>query len=76
MNNFWLTSLGINDLKSALYEELETALISLTALVENIHNFLDYNKDVDLFFVPRINTVNGLTSDHIKKWSVFTVESI
>jgi hypothetical protein len=37
-------------------------------LVENIHNFLDYNKDVDLFFVPRINTVNGLTSDHIKKW--------
>jgi hypothetical protein len=35
MNNFWLTTLGINDLKSALYEELETALISLTALVEN-----------------------------------------
>jgi hypothetical protein len=37
-------------------------------LVENIHNFLDYNKDVDLFFVPRINTVNGLTAEHIKKW--------
>lgn len=35
MNNFWLTALGINDLESALYEELETALISLTALVEN-----------------------------------------
>jgi len=37
-------------------------------LVENIHTFLDYNKDVDLFFVPRINTVNGLTDEHIKKW--------
>ena len=37
-------------------------------LVENIHSFLDYNKDVDLFFVPRINTVNGLTPEHIQKW--------
>jgi len=37
-------------------------------LVENIHTFLEYNKDVDLFFVPRINTVNGLTAEHIKKW--------
>lgn len=37
-------------------------------LMENIHEFLEYNKDVDLFFVPRINTVDGLTKDHIKKW--------
>jgi hypothetical protein len=37
-------------------------------LVENIHDFLEYNKDVDLFFVPRVNTVNGLTKEHIKKW--------
>jgi hypothetical protein len=37
-------------------------------LIENIHDFLEYNKDVDLFFVARINTVNGLTNEHIKKW--------
>ena len=37
-------------------------------LMENIHEFLEYNKDVDLFFVPRINTVTGLTNQHIKKW--------
>jgi hypothetical protein len=37
-------------------------------IVENIHNLLEYNKDVDLFFVPRINTVAGLTQSHIKKW--------
>jgi hypothetical protein len=37
-------------------------------LVENIHQLLDYNKDVDLFFVPRINTVEGLTDGHVKKW--------
>jgi hypothetical protein len=37
-------------------------------LVENIHALLDYNKEVDMFFVPRINTVEGLTKADIKKW--------
>jgi hypothetical protein len=37
-------------------------------LVENMHLFLESNKDVDLFFVPRINTVDGLTDSHIQKW--------
>jgi hypothetical protein len=37
-------------------------------LMQNIHDFLEYNKDVDLFFVPRVNTVEGLTKQHIKKW--------
>jgi hypothetical protein len=37
-------------------------------LVENIHMLLDYNKDVDMFFVPRINTVDGITEEDIKKW--------
>ena len=37
-------------------------------LVQNIHDFIEYNKGVDLFFVPRINTVEGLTPQHIKKW--------
>ena len=37
-------------------------------LIENIKDILEYNKDVDLFFVPRVNTVEGLTKQHIKKW--------
>jgi hypothetical protein len=37
-------------------------------LIENLSDFIEYNKDVDLFFVPRINTVEGLTPKHIKKW--------
>ena len=37
-------------------------------LVENLHNFLELNKEVDLFFVPRVNTVEGLTEEHVKKW--------
>jgi hypothetical protein len=37
-------------------------------LVNNMHDLLEANKDVDLFFVPRINTVEGLTQSHIDKW--------
>ncbi len=37
-------------------------------IVENLSEILDFNKEVDLFFVPRINTVEGLKPEHIKKW--------
>ena len=35
-------------------------------LVNNMRELLDSNKDVDLFFVPRVNTVKGLTDAHIQ----------
>jgi hypothetical protein len=38
-------------------------------LVDNIHMLLEYNKEVDVFFVPRINTVDGLTGDWVRKWN-------
>jgi hypothetical protein len=37
-------------------------------MVENLSNILEMNPNVDLIFVPRINTVDGLTEEHIKKW--------
>ena len=37
-------------------------------MVENLSTILEMNKDIDLYFVPRINTVQGLTDEHIKKW--------
>lgn len=37
-------------------------------LVRNMGKLLDSNKEVDLFFVPRVNTVKGLTSEHVQKW--------
>jgi hypothetical protein len=37
-------------------------------LIENIHNLLEQNPSVDMFIVPRINTVEGLTQEHIQKW--------
>ena len=37
-------------------------------MVENLNQILEMNPDVDLIFVPRINTVQGLTDEHINKW--------
>jgi len=36
-------------------------------LMDNIHEILEAN-DVDVILVPRVNTVEGLTQDHIQKW--------
>ena len=37
-------------------------------LITNMHDLLEANLDIDLFFVPRVNTVKGLTDEHIQKW--------
>ena len=36
--------------------------------VDLMHQILESNPEVDLYFVPRINTVSGLTEEHIQKW--------
>ena len=36
-------------------------------LLENIHEILTSNS-VDLIYLPRVNTVKGLTQEHIQKW--------
>ena len=36
-------------------------------LIENIHEILESN-DVDLIWVPRINTVEGITDEYIQQW--------
>ena len=38
-------------------------------MVKNISTILEMNPKVDLIFVPRINTVQGLTEEHIKMWN-------
>jgi len=37
-------------------------------LIKNIKSILEENSTIDLFWVPRINTVDGLTEEHINKW--------
>jgi len=38
-------------------------------MVKNTYEILEMNGNIDLIFVPRINTVNGLTENHIKEWN-------
>jgi hypothetical protein len=37
-------------------------------LLMSMPNIIELNKEVDLFFVPRINTVDGITESHIMEW--------
>ena len=44
-------------------------------IIKNLHQILELNPKVDLIFVPRINTVDGLTREHIDKWRWFVDEN-
>ena len=37
-------------------------------LMKNIKMILEANPTIDLYWVPRVNTVEGLTQEHINKW--------
>ena len=37
-------------------------------LMKNIKSILDSNPTIDLYWVPRVNTVDGITQEHINKW--------
>jgi len=39
-----------------------------THLITNLGDILEYNQTIDVLLVPRINTVEGLTAQHIGKW--------
>lgn len=37
-------------------------------LIENLPILLEHNSAVELYAIPRVNTVEGLTQEHIQKW--------
>jgi hypothetical protein len=37
-------------------------------LINNLPYILEVNQELDILLVPRINTVEGLTQEHIQKW--------
>ena len=37
-------------------------------LMKNIKEILEANPTIDLYWVPRVSTVDGLTQEHIDKW--------
>ena len=38
-------------------------------LMKRIHDILLENIEIDVYFLPRINVVNGLTEEHVKQWN-------
>lgn len=38
-------------------------------LIKNVSTILELNPKLDLIFVPRVNTVDGITEEHIKMWN-------
>tara|TARA_R100001594_G_scaffold88702_1_gene122962 strand:- start:106 stop:729 length:624 start_codon:yes stop_codon:yes gene_type:complete len=38
-------------------------------LIKNIKSILEANPTIDLYWVPRVNTVEGITQEHIDKWN-------
>lgn len=37
--------------------------------MKNIKMILELNPEVDLYYISRINTVEGITDEHLRKWS-------
>lgn len=37
-------------------------------LLNNLHEILESNTEVEVYLVPRVNVVYGLTQEHIRKW--------
>ena len=38
------------------------------SLMANLKSVLEVNPTIDLYWVPRVNTVEGLTQDHMQQW--------
>ena len=37
-------------------------------LIQNIKPIIESNPTIDLYWVPRVNTVEGITQDHMQQW--------
>ncbi len=37
-------------------------------LLTYLHDIVDNNKNIDVFLIPRVNVVSGLTDDDIRRW--------
>lgn len=48
--------------------QIDADEIPVKELMEYLPDIIDSNPNVDVLLVPRINTVEGLTKEHIAKW--------
>lgn len=61
-----------NNLKSHCTKEwifnIDADEIPAAELIEKIHDILSMNNSLDVILVPRWNTVDGITEEHVQKW--------
>jgi hypothetical protein len=48
--------------------QIDADEIPCTPILESLPSILEDNPEVDVYLVPRVNTVTGLTNEHIQKW--------
>jgi glycosyltransferase involved in cell wall biosynthesis len=63
----WKNFLNSNCKGEWIYQIDADEMIDANLMV-NLVDILNENKDIELFFIPRINTVTGLTQEHIDRW--------
>ena len=54
--------------KSSYIMNIDADEILSKFFIENVKLVLEANPTIDLYWVPRVNTVEGLTQEHIDKW--------
>jgi hypothetical protein len=57
-----------NNCKADWIFQIDADELLYEQFLEHLHQILEDNPTVQLFCLPRINTVEGLTQDHITKW--------
>lgn len=68
-NNFGEWKNILNDYCSGDYIfQIDADEIVSKELIINLKDIILLNPEVELFFLPRINIVDGITQEHIKKW--------
>ena len=48
--------------------QIDADELPTSQLIVALPSILELNEEVDVFLVPRINTVEGLTQEHIRQW--------
>jgi hypothetical protein len=49
--------------------QIDADEVPYTPLIESLPSILESNPELDVMLVPRVNTVEGLTQEHIQKWN-------
>ena len=49
--------------------QIDADEVPCTPLIESLPSILELNPELDVMLVPRVNTVEGLTQEHIQKWN-------